>query len=70
MLLKCRLNVQIALILEFVIFLSKFPRFSRILLHRLKFLRNTYVAEPNLATNNAQSEVEVFGLSSLRRTRH
>ena len=70
MLLKCRVNVQIALILEFVIFLSKFPRFSRILLHRLKFLRNTYVAKPNLATNNAQSEVEVFGLSSLRRTRH
>ena len=64
------MNVQIALILEFVIFLSKFPRFSGILLHCLKFLRKTYVAEPNLATNNAQSEVEVFGLSSLRRTRH
>ena len=70
MLLKCRVNVQIALILEFVIFLSKFPRFSGILLHCLKFLRKTYVAKPNLATSNAQSEVEVFGLSSLRRTRH
>ena len=64
------MNVQIALILEFVIFLSKFPRFSRILLHCLEFLRKTYVAKANLATSNAQSEVEVFGLSSLRRNRH